>query len=51
LDYQLIAGARFFDVFENAGFFIESGLKNHLQLWDQGQFNGTFLSAGAVFTF
>ncbi|HEY8270294.1 MAG TPA: hypothetical protein VIG33_05355, partial [Pseudobdellovibrionaceae bacterium] len=48
LDYQLIAGARFFDVFENAGFFIESGLKNHLQLWNSGQFNGTFLSAGAV---
>lgn len=51
LDYQLIAGARFFDVFENAGFFIETGLKNHLQLWNSGQFNGTFLSAGAVFTF
>lgn len=51
LDYQLIAGARFFDVFENAGFFLETGLKNHLQLWDSGQFNGTFLSAGAVFTF
>jgi hypothetical protein len=51
LDYQLIAGARFFDIFENAGFFVESGLKNHLQLWNSGQFNGTFLSAGAVFTF
>lgn len=51
IDYQLIAGARFFDIFENAGFFIESGLKNHLQLWNSGQFNGTFLSAGAVFTF
>lgn len=51
LDYQLVVGARFFDVFENAGFFIESGLKNHLQLWNSGQFNGTFLSAGAVFTF
>lgn len=51
LDYQLIAGARFFDVFENAGFFIETGLKNHLQLWNSGQFNGTFLSGGAVFTF
>jgi hypothetical protein len=51
LDYQLIAGARFFDVLENAGFFIETGLKNHLQLWNSGQFNGTFLSAGAVFTF
>ena len=51
LDYQLVAGARFFDVVENAGFFIETGLKNHLQLWNSGQFNGTFLSAGAVFTF
>jgi hypothetical protein len=51
LDYQLIVGARFFDVVENAGFFIESGLKNHLQLWNSGQFNGTFLTAGAVFTF
>jgi hypothetical protein len=51
LDYQLIAGARFFDVFENSGFFIESGLKNHLQLWNSGQYNGTFLAAGAVFTF
>ncbi|MBC7371159.1 MAG: hypothetical protein H7326_06320 [Bdellovibrionaceae bacterium] len=51
LDYQLVAGARFFDVFENAGFFLETGLKNHLQLWNSGQFNGTFLSAGAVFTF
>jgi hypothetical protein len=51
LDYQLIAGARFFDVVDNAGFFIETGLKNHLQLWNSGQFNGTFLSAGAVFTF
>jgi hypothetical protein len=51
LDYQLIVGARFFDVYENAGFFLETGLKNHLQLWNSGQFNGTFLAAGAVFTF
>lgn len=51
LDYQLIAGARFFNVVDNAGFFIEAGLKNHLLLWNSGQFNGTFLAAGAVFTF
>lgn len=50
-DYQLIIGARFFNVYENTGFFIETGLKNHLQLLSSGQFNGTFLSAGAVFTF
>lgn len=51
LDYQLIAGARFFNIYENTGFFIEAGLKNHLQLLSSGQFNGTFFSAGAVFTF
>lgn len=50
-DYQLLMGARFFNVYENTGFFIETGLKNHLQILTSGQFNGTFLSAGAVFTF
>lgn len=51
LDYQLILGARFFDIFENTGFFIEAGLKNHIHLLSSGQFNGTFLSGGLVFTF
>ncbi|XGC81727.1 hypothetical protein ACES2L_04425 [Bdellovibrio bacteriovorus] len=51
LDYQLIAGARFFNIFENTGFFIEAGLKNHLLLLSSGQLNGTFLAAGLVFTF
>ncbi len=51
LDYQLVAGARFFNVFENTGFFIESGLKNHLLILSSGQLNGVFVSAGAVFTF
>ncbi|WP_415062838.1 hypothetical protein [Bdellovibrio sp.] len=51
LDYQLVAGARFFDIFENTGFFIEAGLKNHLLILSSGQLNGTFLSGGLVFTF
>ncbi|MCX7977830.1 MAG: hypothetical protein N2578_02380 [Bdellovibrionaceae bacterium] len=51
IDYQLLMGARFFDVFGNGGFFIETGLKNHLHILSQGQFNGTFLSAGGLFTF
>ena len=51
LDYQLVLGARFFDIFENTGFFIEAGLKNHVHLLSSGQFNGTFLSGGLVFTF
>lgn len=50
-DYQLIMGARFFNIIENTGFFVEAGLKNHLLLTSSGQFNGTFLTAGAVFTF
>lgn len=50
-DYQLVAGARFMDLFENFGFFVEAALKNHLHLLSDGQFNGTALTAGAVFTF
>ncbi|AHI05274.1 hypothetical protein BDW_03830 [Bdellovibrio bacteriovorus W] len=51
LDYQLVLGARFFDIFENTGFFIEAGLKNHIHVLSSGQFNGTFLAGGLVFTF
>lgn len=50
-DYQLVAGARFMDLFQNFGFFVEAGLKNHLHLLSDGQFNGTALTAGAVFSF
>ncbi|MGE5087369.1 MAG: hypothetical protein ACM3MG_13780 [Bacillota bacterium] len=51
LDYQLVAGARFFNVFENTGFFLEAGLKNSLFLLSSGQLNGTFIATGLVFTF
>jgi len=51
LDYQLVAGARMFDLIENTGFFIETGLKNHINLLSDGQFNGVFISGGAMFTF
>lgn len=50
-DYQLIAGARFFDVIGSTGFFVEGGLKNHLFLLSDGQFNGTFAAVGTVFSF
>lgn len=50
-DYQLFMGARFFNVVGNTGFFIETGMKNHLLLSSSGQFNGVFLTGGAVFTF
>ena len=50
-DYQLVAGARFFDVLQSMGFFVEAGLKNHLFLLSDGQFNGNFIAVGTVFTF
>ncbi len=51
LDYQMILGIRFFDVFESTGLFLESGIKNHVQLTDDGQVNASFISTGALFTF
>jgi len=51
LDYSLVLGARFFEVFANTGFFVEAGLKNSLFLLTDGQFNGTFVAVGPVFTF
>jgi hypothetical protein len=51
VDYQLLLGARFFEVFQNTGFFIEAGIKNHFLILSDGQFNGTFVAAGPVFTF
>lgn len=51
LDYQMVVGMRFFNVFESVGFSVESGLKNHLQIGDDGQVNSAFFALGAVFTF
>jgi hypothetical protein len=51
LDYQLLAGARFFNVWDLTGLFIEGGIKNHLHLLSDGQYNGTFITTGLLFTF
>ncbi len=51
LDYQLVLGARFFDIYGSMGFFVETGIKNHLHLLTNGQVNSTFLGIGTVFTF
>ncbi len=51
LDYQLVLGARMIDLYENLGAFIEFGMKNHIHVLSDGQFNGMPLSVGAVFTF
>lgn len=51
LDYQLLAGIRLFDLFNGGGLAIETGLKNHIHLLSDGQYNGLYISAGGVFTF
>lgn len=50
-DYQLLMGARFQDVIDNLGFFLELAIKNHLNVTSSGQFNGSALTAGIVFSF
>jgi hypothetical protein len=50
LDYQFLAGLRFFNLHKTAGFFAETGLKNHVHL-GSGQFNGFFFSVGGLFAF
>jgi hypothetical protein len=51
LTWQVVAGARFMDVFPNIGFLVETGLKNHVLLLSEGQYNGVFLNGGVVFAF
>ncbi len=51
LDYSLVAGARFLNVIDNIGFMVETGLKNHISLLSDGQFNGVFINVGSVFAF
>ncbi|MGE0763720.1 MAG: hypothetical protein AB7N80_10620 [Bdellovibrionales bacterium] len=50
-DYAIFAGARIFDVFENVGLLFEAGIKNHILLLSDGQYNGVYVNFGAVFSF
>ena len=51
LDYQIVAGARFFDVFNSVGLMFELGMKNHIFLTSDGQYQSVFGAVGAVFNF
>jgi hypothetical protein len=52
LDYSLIIGTRFWDLFpDGGGLFIETGLKGEVHLLSSGQQEGVFLTAGGIFTF
>ncbi|MCB9026718.1 MAG: hypothetical protein H6625_10400 [Bdellovibrionaceae bacterium] len=50
-DYQILAGARFFNIISSMGLIFEFGLKNQLLLLSDGQHNGVYGTLGAVFTF
>lgn len=50
-DYQVVAGGRLFNIVENMGLVAEVGMKNHVLLLSDGQFNGAFFSLGALFEF
>ncbi|MCB0422331.1 MAG: hypothetical protein KDD61_15135 [Bdellovibrionales bacterium] len=50
-DYQVVAGGRFFDVFDNVGLMFEAGVKNSILLFSDGQHNGVFTAVGTVFRF
>lgn len=50
-DYQLYLGLRAFNLFDSVGVYIEGGMRNHLHITSDGQFNGTFLSLGTIFNF
>lgn len=51
LDWQLVAGARFFDVVNTMGFMFEVGMKNHFLLTSDGQYQSVFAALGVVFAF
>lgn len=51
LDYQLLVGVRLMDLYEGVGAFLEYGMKNHLHVLSDGQFNATALNIGAIFSF
>ena len=51
LDYGLFAGARVLDVVQKIGFMAEIGLKDHVFLLSDGQFNGFYFNLGCAFAF
>jgi len=51
LDYELVMGLRFMHLAQALGVFAEFGMKNHLLILSQGQFNGTAIDGGLIFDF
>jgi hypothetical protein len=51
LDYTILLGTRFFNVFDTMGLMLEVGIDNHIFLTSKGQFSGTYVALGTVFEF
>ncbi len=51
LDYTILLGTRFFNVFDTVGIMLEVGIDNHIFLTSKGQFSGTYVALGTVFEF
>ncbi len=50
-DFSILAGVRFFDIYKNVGALLEVGLDSHFHLLSDGQYTGTYIAIGTVFTF
>ncbi|MDZ4661676.1 MAG: hypothetical protein SGJ18_08655 [Pseudomonadota bacterium] len=51
LDYQLLLGLRFLNLIDSVGFFVETGLQNHIHILSDGQLNSSYLIGGVLFSF
>lgn len=51
LDYAIVIGGRFMELWDGGGLCVETGVKGHIHLLSSGQQDGVFLSVGGIFTF
>ena len=51
LDYQLVLGARFLELYGSLGTFVEVAMKNSFFVLSTGQFIGSSLATGLMFNF
>ena len=51
LNYNVLAGVRFPELFEKGGLMLETGLLGHVHVLSSGQFSGVYLKVGSVFAF
>ena len=51
LNYHLLTGLRFFNVFGSVGTFLEAGYTGHVHLISNGEFHGFYILVGLLFTF